>query len=77
MILVLVATNSEGLDRLIAHLPRGVAWKHPEAGVALWIPAPGALDVAALHAEAQRLGVAFSPSALYEVGGVRGVEIVA
>lgn len=50
------------------HLPRSVRWKRPEAGMALWIPAPG-LDVAALHAEALRLGVLFSPSLLYEVGG--------
>ncbi|HET7823871.1 MAG TPA: PLP-dependent aminotransferase family protein [Anaeromyxobacter sp.] len=56
-------------EALRRHLPRGVEWKHPEAGVALWIPAPDALDVGALHAEAQRLGVAVSPSTLYEVGG--------
>jgi DNA-binding transcriptional MocR family regulator len=55
----------EGLRR---HLPRWVRWKRPEAGMALWIPAPG-LDVAALHAEALKQGVLFSPSLLYEVGG--------
>jgi len=51
------------------HLPRGARWKRPETGVALWIPAPPGLDVAALYGEAQRLGVVFSPSMLYEVGG--------
>jgi DNA-binding transcriptional MocR family regulator len=56
-------------EALRRHLPRAVVWKRPEAGVALWIAAPPALDVAALHEEAQRLGVAFSPSTLYEVGG--------
>ncbi len=51
------------------HLPRSAQWRRPETGVALWIPAPPGLDVARLFAEAQRLGVTFSPSMLYEVGG--------
>lgn len=58
-------------EALGRHLPRGVRWKRPETGVALWIPAPPGLDVAALYAEAQRLGVVFSPSTLYEVGGAQ------
>jgi DNA-binding transcriptional MocR family regulator len=53
------------------HLPRALSWKRPETGVALWIPAPPGLDVAALYREAQRLGVVFSPSFLYEVDGGR------
>jgi DNA-binding transcriptional MocR family regulator len=56
-------------EALRRHLPRAVRWKRPEAGMALWIPAPPGLDVAALHAEALRVGVLFSPSQLYEVGG--------
>jgi DNA-binding transcriptional MocR family regulator len=56
-------------EALRRHLPRAVRWKRPEAGLALWIPAPPDLDVAALHAAALRLGVVFSPSMLYEVGG--------
>ena len=51
------------------HLPRSALWKRPETGVALWIPAPSGLDVTRLYGEAQRQGVVFSPSMLYEVGG--------
>jgi DNA-binding transcriptional MocR family regulator len=58
-------------EALRRHLPRGVRWKRPEAGVALWIPVPPGLDVGALYAESQRLGVVFSPSTLYEVGGAQ------
>lgn len=56
-------------EALQRHLPRGIRWKRPQSGVALWIPAPPSLDVTVLYAEAQRLGVLFSPSLLYEVGG--------
>jgi GntR family transcriptional regulator/MocR family aminotransferase len=63
----------EGLGR---HLPRPLAWRRSEHGVALWMPLPPPLDPRAVFEEAQRRGVIVHPSTLNMVeerreGGVR------
>ena len=50
------------------HLPAEVRWRHPEAGVVLWLPTPPTLDPEALFREAQQQGVVITPSTLNAAG---------
>jgi 2-aminoadipate transaminase len=57
------------LSRALAKfLPDSLAWHLPSHGVVLWITLPEGIDAERVSAEAQRLGVLVSPSALFAVG---------
>jgi DNA-binding transcriptional MocR family regulator len=49
------------------HLPAGAKFTRPEGGMNLWVRLPEPLDAAALLPAAQRVGVAYLPSPLFEV----------
>ena len=54
-------------DALKKHLPASVTWRHPEAGLQLWLPTP-TIDPELLYAEALQHGVLISPGTLNAVG---------
>jgi 2-aminoadipate transaminase len=62
---------------LLRHLPREFKWRHPERGLALWLPLPPELPPAQVFAEAQRKGVLVHPGSLNAVAetGARGIRV--
>ncbi|HKA87253.1 MAG TPA: PLP-dependent aminotransferase family protein [Haliangiales bacterium] len=74
-ILPIYRDRRDALERALGrYLPRGVAWRRPSRGVALWLPL--SVDPQAVFEEAQRRGVLVYPSTLNEVeegsaGGIR------
>jgi DNA-binding transcriptional MocR family regulator len=65
------------VESLRRHLPAGVTWRHPEAGLQLWLPVPPELDPEVLYAEALRQGVVVTPGLLNGIGATprRGVRL--
>ena len=66
----------DALERALGrYLPKGIAWRRPSRGVALWIPLDA--DPQLVFEEAQRRGVVVYPSTMNEVeenspgGGIR------
>ncbi len=64
-------------EALARHLPKEVRWRHPTAGVVLWLPTPQHIDPEALFHEGQREGVVVNPSTLYAARGQeqRGIRL--